>query len=140
MDLLLTNMANNVVSVTEDGKLGRSDHCIITTEFKVPKLERKEKKKSPNWNKADHGGLRRYLANCDWDRLLRNKPVEEAWKILKDELEQAISKFVPLSTVKDQDEPKWLNRELIRAIRRKKKHGRSIKHTTPQRVESSTQN
>ena len=140
LDLLLTNMANNVVSVTEDGKLGRSDHCIITTEFKVPKLERKEKKKSPNWNKADHGGLRRYLANCDWDRLLRNKPVEEAWKILKDELEQAISKFVPLSTVKDQDEPKWLNRELIRAIRRKKRAWKVYKtYNTPESRDKYTE-
>ena len=76
-------MANNVVSVSEDGKLGKSDHCILTTEIKVQKLERKVKKKSPNWSKADYGGLRQHLANCDWDILMRDKPVEEASEILK---------------------------------------------------------
>ena len=52
---------------------------------------------------------------------MKNKSVEEAWRILKDELELATGKFVPFSTVKNQDEPKWLNREIIRAIRRKKR-------------------
>ena len=53
--------------------------------------------------------------------MMKNKSVEEAWRILKDELELATGKFVPFSTVKNQDEPKWLNREIIRAIRRKKR-------------------
>ena len=121
LDLVITNMANNIIAVSEDGKLGRSDHCIIVTEVKVPKLEKKSKKKSPNWSKADHVGLRNYLARRDWDNMMKNKSVEEAWRILKDELELATGKFVPFSTVKNQDEPKWLNREIIRAIRRKKR-------------------
>ena len=29
LDLLITNMANKIISVYNDGKLGKSDHCII---------------------------------------------------------------------------------------------------------------
>ena len=58
LDLIKTNMASSIVSVYDDGKLGRSDHCIIVTEVSVINLVRKMKKKSPNWNKADYVGLR----------------------------------------------------------------------------------
>ena len=121
LDLLITNMASSIILVNDNGKLGRSDHCIIATELKVSKMVRKGQKKNPNWTKADYPGLRAYMAGKDWDAMFTGKTTEQAWKILKEEIKIATLKFVPHSTVKSADEPKWINRELIRAIRKKKK-------------------
>ena len=61
------------------------------------------------------------MAGKDWDVMFTGKTTEQAWKILKEEINIANLKFVPHSTVKSADEPKWINRELIRAIRKKKR-------------------
>ena len=45
LDLLMTNMASSIISVNDNGKLGRSDHCIIATELKVSKMVRKGQNK-----------------------------------------------------------------------------------------------
>ena len=122
LDLLITNMANDIISVYDDGKLGKSDHCVIMTEISVlDKPGNQTKKRIPNWSKADYTGIRTYLSNIDWDTQLGERTTEEAWEILKDHLKHATEEFVPKSTVKGETEPKWLNREIIRLIRKKKR-------------------
>ena len=44
LDLLITNMSNNVISIYDDGKLGKSDHCIVMAEILVPGFLLKQKK------------------------------------------------------------------------------------------------
>ena len=86
LDLLITNMASSIILVNDNGKLGRSDHCIIATELKVSKMVRKGQNKNPNWTKADYPGLRAYMAGKDWDAMFTGKTTEQAWKILKEEI------------------------------------------------------
>ena len=50
------------------------------------------------------------MAGKDWDVMFTGKTTEQAWKILKEEINIANLKFVPHSTVKSADEPKWINR------------------------------
>ena len=121
LDLVITNMADKIVSVHDDGKLGRSDHSIITVDVKVSKTIKKEKPRTPNWTKADVTGMRQYLADIDWDTLLDGASTEKAWDTLKEILSQATQKFVPFSTAKGEDTPKWLNREIVRLVRKKKR-------------------
>ena len=40
--------------------------------------------------------MRTYLANIDWNNLLKNKTATECWTCLKYEIEGIIEKFVPL--------------------------------------------
>ena len=40
--------------------------------------------------------MRTYLANIDWNSLLKNKTATECWTCLKYEIEGIIEKFVPL--------------------------------------------
>ena len=58
LDLIITNMANDIISVNNEGKLGKSDHCIIMTEVLTSKVAMKMSKVSPNWSKADFHGTR----------------------------------------------------------------------------------
>ena len=75
-------MASQVVSVFDDGKLGRSDHSIIIAELKVTKMLKKNRDRTPNWAKADYKSIREYLKHINWDQLFSNKSVEEAWEAL----------------------------------------------------------
>ena len=45
--------------------------------------------------------MRTYLANIDWNSLLKNKTATECWTCLKYEIEGIIEKFVPLSPGKN---------------------------------------
>ena len=128
LDLIITNMASQVISVFDDGKLGKSDHSIIIAEIKATKMLKKNKERTPNWNKADYHSIRTYLKHVNWDQLFENKTVEQAWEALKGKLNEATSKFVPLSTPKNPEEPKWLNREIIRLVRKKKRAWKVFKH------------
>ena len=131
LDLLITNMANNIISVYDDGKLGKSDHCILMTEIAIQKVRSRGPKKATNWTKADFPGIKSYLASIDWNTLMENKAAEEAWEMLKETINSATEKFVPKSTVKKDTEPKWINRELIKLIRQKKRAWRIFKlHNT----------
>ena len=121
LDLIITNMANDIISVNNEGKLGKSDHCIIMTEVLTSKVAMKKSKVSPNWSKADFHGIRSYLADTDWDSLLQNKSAEEAWNILKNKINTATDTYVPKSTMRKDSDPKWLNREIIKLIRQKKR-------------------
>jgi hypothetical protein len=121
LDLVITNMAGNIISVQDNGKLGRSDHCIIATDVSISGKVGRSKVTTPNWSKADMTGLRNFLGAKDWDSLMDGKTVEESWEILKEAINQSINQFVPKSTVKGEEEPKWINREIIKLIRKKRR-------------------
>ena len=114
-------MASQVVSVFDDGKLGRSDHSIIIAELKVTKMLKKNRDRTLNWAKADYKSIREYLKHINWYQLFSNKSVEEAWEALKEKLNEATVKYVPFSTPNNPEEPKWLNRDIIRLVRKKKR-------------------
>ena len=59
-------MASQVVSVFDDGKLGRSDHSIIIAELKVTKMLRKKQRQDTELGKG---------------RLQKYKRVSEAYKL-----------------------------------------------------------
>ena len=69
----------------------------------------------------DKSRLRKHIGDKDWNRFLTNKSAEEAWVTFKDILNQGLAKFVPRSTVRTDNTPKWLTRELIKLVRRKKR-------------------
>ena len=91
------------------------------TEVLTSKVVMKKTKVSPNWSKADFHGIRSYLANTDWDSLFYNKSADEAWNILKNKINTASETYVPKSTMRRDSEPKWLNREIVKLIRQKKR-------------------
>ena len=120
LDLVLSNCPDKIFSIQNEGNLGNSDHCILSIELTVqrPKLI---KKRTKNWSKADSEGIRNYLGEIDWHQLLQCECIEENWHKFCQTLGDAVNKFVPTSSQKSDDKPKWLNREIIKLVRRKKK-------------------
>ena len=59
--------------------------------------------------------MRKYLANIDWNNMLRNKTAIECWNILKYEIGSIIDQFVPLKKNKQkQSRKKHLSKEAIK--------------------------
>ena len=57
--------------------------------------------------------MRTYLANIDWNNLLKNKTATECWTCLKYEIEGIIAKFVPLRKQEKRSRKKHLSKEAI---------------------------
>ena len=127
LDLVLTNCPEKVISVGEGGRLGRSDHCIIVMEVRAtPRITRLAANR-PDWRKANTAGLRDFLGDTNWRGMFEGVGLEEAWRRFKHRLKSATDKFVPLSAARPSDRPRWLSKEIIRAIRRKKRAWRTLK-------------
>ena len=73
--------------------------------------------------------MRTYLANIDWNNLLKNKTATECWTCLKYEIEGIIEKFIPLRKQGKRSRKKHLLKEAIRKIAHKQMLWRVYKHT-----------
>jgi hypothetical protein len=44
LDLVIPNSPEKVVSITDEGRLGKSDHCILLIEVEGPTMQKQDKK------------------------------------------------------------------------------------------------
>ena len=121
LDVILTNIPERFYEVREEGRLGRSDHCMVSTKINIARKEPVKESTRLNWARADWPAMERDLAMVSWQRRLLNQGAEEAWRILKEETNKVVEKYVPKYRLRNKEKPAWLNREILREIRRKKK-------------------
>jgi hypothetical protein len=65
LDLILTNMPERLANVQDGGRLGNSDHAIITCDV-LAKKSCGEKITVKSWNRADWAGIRAGIRNTVW--------------------------------------------------------------------------
>ena len=121
LDLVLTNCPEKIISITDGGRIGKSDHCVLNIEVEVNMNKSKNNVTKPNWTKADATGLQAFLGEIDWNSILLHKSATDAWDSFKEILDQAMEKFVPRSTVRGANTPKWLTRDIVKLVRKKKR-------------------
>ena len=63
LDLVLTNCPDKVISVSDEGRVGKSDHCILNIELELSVVKKSDRPTRSNWNKADTVGHKAYLKN-----------------------------------------------------------------------------
>ena len=93
------------MEVREKGRLGRSDHSMIVVELSVGPVPSKIKTGMPDWRRAVWEGIMRSLGDPVWQRTLVSKNVEEAWKALKNRVEDLVAKCVPSRRLRNQNRP-----------------------------------
>jgi hypothetical protein len=120
LDLVLTNIPERVDEVSEEGRLGKSDHTIIVTKVNVGAAA-EDDKPSPDWRRANWDSMREELQRGDWLRRLRSSRATQAWDILTEKVEGLIQKYVPDRKKKNPNRPPWMTQGILRAIRRKKR-------------------
>ena len=120
LDLVLTNCPEKVISMSEEGRLGKSDHCILLLELdsttKTTQLEGRRK----DWKRADMEGLKRQLLEVDWERETRTLNTQDSWNHFKENLNRCLDRFVPNIKGNRKKRPPWLSQEIIREVRAKR--------------------
>jgi hypothetical protein len=81
LDLVLTNMPDRLENVQEAGRLGKSDHVIITCDVRT-KRSGGEKIKVKNWSRADWAGIKKGLRETAWPTTEDDKTAEDSWQLL----------------------------------------------------------
>ena len=121
LDLLLTNIPERVVDVQEAGRLGHSDHTMILAKVTTNKVESGNPKEQLDWNRADWNSMRENMASINWRERMENKSGSEAWEMLRDHINTMVAENVPARRRRNQNRPAWLSKEILCAIRRKKR-------------------
>ena len=121
LDLVLTDRSDRILSVNSHGRLGKSDHEILTIELDAGRGPMQERVMTRNWRKADWDGMRTEIGRRDWSGEMEELNTEEAWHLFKGAMDRAVEKFVPLREYRTADRPPWLSAALLQEIRRKRR-------------------
>jgi hypothetical protein len=121
LDLIFTDTPEQLSDITEEGRLGSSDHVVLTWTVVIKASPPPAQARAlPNWRKVDWDSMRRELARANWNELLAGLTADQAWHCLKGRIHGLVEKYVPARRRRNHNRPPWLTRDILRAIRRKK--------------------
>ena len=126
LDLIVSNIPERIGNISEVGRLGKSDHCIIQFELAVSHKIVKEKIKTKNWKRADWDRINIELEATVWPTTEDQTTAEEAWKLLRDRLDDVIDRNVPTCSFRPRKSD-WMNGDLLREIRKKRRLWKKVK-------------
>jgi len=126
LDLIITNIPERVTEVYDAGRLGSSDHVMISMLVQVGQVPQTTKRVK-NWRKADWDGMRSDMKRVDWKRELNGLTVDRMWAVLKRKVGAAVRKHVPMKAEACRRRPCWMNKEILAAIRRKNRLWKQVK-------------
>ncbi len=127
LDLILTNEPEQVLSVRDLGRLGKSDHIMLELTIEAGySLEVTEAEKL-NWQRADFQEIRKDLDQVDWGVEMGGLNVEECWDMFRDILDESVKRNVPTGRAIKPGKPRWLTQEIIGMLRKKRKCWRNYK-------------
>lgn len=121
LDLVITTNQDKVVSADVLENLSKSDHNMILTELLLKTDSSLPTKKVFEWKKADSAKMCEGLSGINWIESFAGLNVANMWSQLKSKLLQLQDEFVPQKVVKKKNRLPWLNRDLVKLIRKKKR-------------------
>jgi len=127
LDLILTNIPGRISDIEDVGRLGRSDHVMIMLKLETWAHDVPSEQMVPNWRRADWDGLKRTVEQADLAGKMEEANAEQAWNIFKDTVLAAVQNNVPMKPRRTGNKPAWLTRDIIRALRRKRRIWRKEK-------------
>jgi hypothetical protein len=127
LDLVITNCASRILSVSENGKLGNSDLCIIETIIDVSRSDQAPARTIVSWDKADYTEMYNELGSVDWAMELNGQNIDEKLQKLKNIIESSMTRHVPVRVCRNSAKPRWLSRDLVKLVRKKKRAWKEYK-------------
>ena len=121
LDLVLCNEPNVVLDVKDCNPLGKSDHhmLFVFCNFSYKMTETVEQ--VLDWRNADLQGLKLELSNFSWVDELDGKSTKESWQLFKTKIGDLTLKYVPTKLRRKHSKPIWMNQNVMRVIRKKKR-------------------
>ena len=128
LDLLVTNIPERVGEVFENGRLSTSDHVIIMASVGMGEAMGEDDGDTvKNWRKADWEAMRGELSDRRWVQDLKRLGTGDAWAAFCKKIEECVNRYVPVRRKRNRNRPPWLNQEILRAIRKKKRVWKQVK-------------
>jgi hypothetical protein len=69
--------------VTDEGRLGKSDHCKILSEIECDVRTTKQEEQTKTWSKANYQAMRETLRVVYWQAEIGGCDTDEAWTFFK---------------------------------------------------------
>ena len=121
LDLILCNQEGLIREVKLDGRIGKSDHNIITFGIQIDDKRQKTQRMRPNYRKANFKEMRETIAKVDWERELDGQDVNSMWQLISAKLKSAMDTYIPIKKCGSKMQPKWFDGEIKRSIEEKKR-------------------
>ena len=112
LDLVLSDREGVIKTVKMEGRIGKSDHEIISFSICVDAKRINEHGASRDYNRAKYEAMRNDLDGVDWVEELRGKYVDGIWETIKGRLHDLVETHVPFRTAKMKNQPRWMDNEI----------------------------
>ena len=123
LDLVLTNEEGMIGNIEYGNPLGKSDHLVLTFEFKCYTKQNTKEKNIQIYAKGKYDLMREELKKVNWEAVLQEKQadVNKQWDYIKERILEAANKYIPKRRIKkDRPNRNQINSEMRQLI--KKKH------------------
>ena len=120
LDLVLSSSSELISGVSAGGFLGSSDHVMLDMDLVGPE-QLNSYEEVPDWGKANLATIREALERVDWGTEFDNKPGEDCITIFQDILDREVEKSVPKKRRRQNFKPIWMNKKIMRLIRKKRR-------------------
>ena len=120
-DLVLSSNANLIISTEDEGPLGSSDHTMISIIVRVSVVSKSKKENVKDWRKADFKAIKSAINNVKWQEVFDNQGTQECWDRFSNILNRAVEDNVPTKPARKRGKPLWMQRNIMRIIRRKRR-------------------
>ena len=115
-DLVLSSNFNIVPSTKDVGTLGSSDHVKILVHAKMKYFDKSEKVKVTNWKRADF-------------QAMEMETTVSSREVFWGKLNNLVEDSVPLKVVKGGNNPPWMQKGIMKVIRKKRKLWKTYSNT-----------
>jgi hypothetical protein len=120
LDLILSKDEDIITDLHPLPPIGLSDHYVLFWNYSTFQTPRTLRKLTRNVWKADIPNMRLYLQTLDWNLLL-SEQVEESWEKFNNIFTFLINNYCPLTTQRNLKTPKWMNADIKRLLKKKKR-------------------
>ena len=120
LDLVLSTNDIQLSSVEDVGNLGKSHHSIIMAKVVCNPTRLPTTEKVPDYAKADFSKLRDCMS-LDWYSELNGIGAQDGWTLFKTRLAESMEQSIPYKTRRSENKPLWMNQNIMRLIRKKRR-------------------
>ena len=128
LDLILCDREGVINTVRMRGRLGKSDHEMITFWATVDANRTIDARPTYDHYRANYNGMRAALEGETWEAL-EQRDVNVSWKYIKERIHGLFEEFTPLRRPRRNGDPPWMNSNIRKAVRDKRRAWSKWKRT-----------
>ena len=120
-DVVLSSCESLVLDAERMCHLGASDHSMVMVTVAGSLPSNSTTENVPDWGKADLSKQREEVMSIEWERDMQNMDTLNSWEFVKSRLASAENNCVPKKRRRISNRPLWMQQNVMRTIRRKKR-------------------